>query len=475
MKINYMQVILQNVIFILFIQCSQAADRGQLSIKGRVADVSNKPIGAGEIFITSSNDVSLNNIPVAGTFAKNGEFYLTTINKVHQYIHFVSQGKITCSFLLPPVKTETLAIEVILQNYDEEKDTMVLGGSMGGAIVKTNNDEVNQWIKVKSLADYAPWHRGLKEIQYKIKNGTIEGFKYDLSSYYNSMLQIYNNSNDRELKNYVLLNLSTLCIGNKYAVDKKYLHEAIEKISPADNLWFADGGMGIFFRGCFTGLEKFQKANPMLENFVDSLIEQTPFRNEPPFILADMLSMIKNTNSREFKKYYSMLLSEYPDSRQAADIKKRVGDNVRISSGKNIPGFSVINLDKPGSLINESQLKSKLTLIDFWATWCIPCIAQFKSMEKVYDKYKSKGFEILSISIDEKVDAVNTFRTKRYKMPWLNGFSGIDSVITDKFEVFAVPRMILIDDKGKIVSVSRNELEDEALEKTLIKYLENKD
>ena len=83
------------------------------------------------------------------------------------------------------------------------------------------------------------------------------------------------------------------------------------------------------------------------------------------------------------------------------------GTESRIGTGKPVPAFRAPSFDDPVSAYTETSLKGKLYLIDFWATWCAPCIAEFPGMTKLYEKYQRQGFEILSYSIDSNRDAVS--------------------------------------------------------------------
>src|ERR1700709_1480810 len=70
----------------------------------------------------------------------------------------------------------------------------------------------------------------------------------------------------------------------------------------------------------------------------------------------------------------------------------------QIKKGKPAPEISLINME--GKQINLSDLKGKIVLIDFWASWCGPCRANNPRLIKLYQKYHDNGFEILGVSVD---------------------------------------------------------------------------
>jgi len=115
-----------------------------------------------------------------------------------------------------------------------------------------------------------------------------------------------------------------------------------------------------------------------------------------------------------------------------------------------------------------SDLKGKVVLIDFWASWCGPCRKENPNVVKTYEKYKADGFTIMSVSLDtdrEKWLAA----IKQDNLTWPNHVSdlkGWSSKVGRMYEVGSVPFTVLIDREGRIIKVN---LRGEALEKELSK------
>lgn len=76
-----------------------------------------------------------------------------------------------------------------------------------------------------------------------------------------------------------------------------------------------------------------------------------------------------------------------------------------------LPSFNLT--DQDGKLWNDEAMKGKVVLLDYWATWCKPCLAMKPKIDKIRQEFKGKGFEVLSISIDEKQAALDKFFAKK--------------------------------------------------------------
>lgn len=145
------------------------------------------------------------------------------------------------------------------------------------------------------------------------------------------------------------------------------------------------------------------------------------------------------------------------DDPQVAANAKRLAGAARLLS---LPGQAMEVKGKTfdGKAFDLTKLKGKTVLIDFWATWCGPCMAEMPTLRDCYAKYKDRGFEVVGISLDDDKARLGDF-LKREELPWVTIFddkhtgSGWDTPLALQYGIMSIPRAILIDKTGKVISL----------------------
>lgn len=108
-----------------------------------------------------------------------------------------------------------------------------------------------------------------------------------------------------------------------------------------------------------------------------------------------------------------------------------------------------------GREIDTAKMRGNVILIDFWATWCAPCLQSIPETVEIYKKYHDQGFDVLGISLDQDKDQMLAL-IKAAGMTWPQYFDGLfyDNKISSSFGITAIPQMWLVDKKGNLASIS---------------------
>ena len=138
-----------------------------------------------------------------------------------------------------------------------------------------------------------------------------------------------------------------------------------------------------------------------------------------------------------------------PSSATTQVAKKPSGSRLRgVSVGKQFPALQFKDLD--GSAVSLGKLKGKVVLIDFWATWCPPCVKETPNLLSIYEEFNDKGFEIIGISLDRNRQKLVDYVAKN-KIAWPNYFDGKgwDNKIASKLGIQSIPLTLLLDRQGR--------------------------
>jgi thiol-disulfide isomerase/thioredoxin len=119
------------------------------------------------------------------------------------------------------------------------------------------------------------------------------------------------------------------------------------------------------------------------------------------------------------------------------------------------PGMQAPNLagmTPDSSTYALNQMRGKVVLVDFWASWCGPCRRENPNVKALYEKYKDKGFEILGVSLDSNRDAwIKAIATDGLTWKHISDLRGWQSGHAELYSVSSIPQTVLLDREGKII------------------------
>lgn len=189
------------------------------------------------------------------------------------------------------------------------------------------------------------------------------------------------------------------------------------------------------------------------------------------------------TEFEKFRKQAQFIVDNYPDHPNTMSIgyalehyvkeKKREEEGTLRKSrvGKQYTEVTTVDVNGTNHNIAELLKENKLVLVDFWASWCHPCRAEFPYLRIAYEQYKDKGFEIYAVSLDDSQKKW-LHALEEEKTTWVNtvDLEAWKSQSVKDYEIEGIPYNILVNAEGEILGES---LRGEALEAFLVKYLKD--
>jgi len=192
---------------------------------------------------------------------------------------------------------------------------------------------------------------------------------------------------------------------------------------------------------------------------MDSIVKHHPNDH----FSGDFLSMLTRDDTLDKEKLkiiYNKLNNKFQNEYSIKIIENNLYPEKFININDNVFDFKLPN--QYGKPFDTQKLKGKYFLIDFWASWCTPCRKSFPDLIAVYEKFKSKNFDVLTVSIDENTEKWKQAILKD-KIIWNNVIENKDfnGEIVKKYKVSYVPKNFLINPEGKIIAIdiSAEELE----------------
>lgn len=173
--------------------------------------------------------------------------------------------------------------------------------------------------------------------------------------------------------------------------------------------------------------------------------------NSEEYVFANHIhTYIRHAPLSRTEQLYNTFNTRYNDSKYTKYLSAMIEQKKRLSVGAPAIDFTVYDAD--GNKVKLSELKGKVVYIDFWASWCGPCIAQFKHTKKIKEHFAGKDVVFVYVSIDEDADAWEKAKEK-YELSGLH--TRVDGWKADVAEVYGVrgiPAYFLVDREGKFAA-----------------------
>lgn len=173
------------------------------------------------------------------------------------------------------------------------------------------------------------------------------------------------------------------------------------------------------------------------------------------------------TNIEKLEVALNSLSSKAKSNMFGKELQNIVDATKATAIGKIAPNFT--QNDTLGKPVSLHDFRGKYLLIDFWASWCIPCREENPDLISAFKKFKDKGFTIISISLDsDKDNWLKAIRKDNLLWTQVSDLKFWDNKIAKQYDIRSVPQNFLLDPNGKIIAKT---LRGNQIEKKLLEYI----
>jgi thiol-disulfide isomerase/thioredoxin len=168
--------------------------------------------------------------------------------------------------------------------------------------------------------------------------------------------------------------------------------------------------------------------------------------------IANHAAYSETDRSADAVKAYKRVLELYPDSKAGKQAKGKVRQYESIGKPFELSFTDAIS----GKTISMKDLKGKVVVVDFWATWCGPCVADMPHMKELYSEYKSRGVEFIGVSLDRNEESGGLTKLKDFvaknEIAWPQYYQGNwwDSEFSTSWGINSIPALFVVDKNGNL-------------------------
>lgn len=206
------------------------------------------------------------------------------------------------------------------------------------------------------------------------------------------------------------------------------------------------------------------KVTEELINFILKFAKENP-KSLTSFYAMNSLS--PSEYEKEFIEYSDNIKSNFNDNAAVTEFLIRMAKLKTVQVGQQAPAFSMKTID--GKTVNLSDFKGKYVLLDFWASWCMPCRQENPNVVKAYNTYKDKNFTVFGISLDKDPKAwAQAVAADGLTWTHASELKDFEGPTVRLYQIEAIPSSFILDPDGKIVAKN---LRGEELDLFLAKHL----
>ena len=177
-------------------------------------------------------------------------------------------------------------------------------------------------------------------------------------------------------------------------------------------------------------------------------------KNNDAFISILLLEQLMNSQSvtlDEVINYYNALNDDIKNSTKGLELSNIIKLKSEVAVGQIAPDFSAPDVNNKTITLNENL--GKVTILDFWAAWCVPCRQENPNLVTLYNKYKDQGLVIIGVSLDKNMEDWKNAIVKD-KLTWIqvSNLKFWEDPIAQLYQVNAIPATFILDESGKIIA-----------------------
>ncbi|NDW13543.1 AhpC/TSA family protein [Bacteroides sp. 214] len=195
-----------------------------------------------------------------------------------------------------------------------------------------------------------------------------------------------------------------------------------------------------------------EPTDSIIESCIESFIRQNQKSPVCLYLLDRYLVQKATPKMDKIKDFISYMDGELQDMIFTKKLLEKINENEKMEIGKMAPSFSVP--DSTGKKISRYDLRNKVLLVNFWASWSDSCQASNAELRAIYKQYKkNEGFAILSISLDtDRESWITAIKNDTLSWQQLCDFSSWNSTVVKQYTILEVPENVLINNTGRIVA-----------------------